>query len=266
MQNQSSSKNRDEENPSIFRHIVTNIGEQPFTRGDGGGGPPTDSESGAHAAEVNIELMPGELRGNIFSSTMIAQMWRQEVGEIPGIASLTFTSSLFHGGQAVYVELTHYDFEQLLSAAEDLKLRLNEYSGVSDISDTFEPGKLELKLELNEQGRTLGLTLADLARQVRQGFYGHEVQRVQRGRDDIRVMVRYPKDERTSMGDIENMRIRLSDGTEIPFNAVAAVRMGRGYAAINRADRRRIVSVTADVDLWQQCEFNVAGLVISDRA
>jgi multidrug efflux pump subunit AcrB len=237
----------EEKMPSIFGHISATIGDQPFTR-EGTGGPPKASDYGAHAAEVNIELLSGEVRGREYSSTMIAQMWREKVGEIAGISSLTFNSSLFHGGDAINVEMSHYDFEQLLLVVEEVKQILSEYTGVIDIEDTFEPGKMELKLELKEQGSMLGLTLSDVARQVRQGFYGDEVQRIQRGRDDIRVMVRYPKEERKSLADIENMRIRLPDGTEIPFNNVAEVYMGRGYANINRADRRRIVNVKADVD------------------
>ncbi|MHC5172619.1 MAG: efflux RND transporter permease subunit, partial [Planctomycetota bacterium] len=231
----------------MFVHMSTDIGQQPFTRGDAGG-PPTSSDSGSHAAEINIQLLEGQYRGSGYSSEKIASMWREEVGQVPGVSSLTFTSSLFHGGTAIYVEMSHRDFDVLLAAVEDVKKTLAEYNGVYDISDTFEAGKLELKLSLKESGRTLGLSWEDLARQVRQGFYGDEVQRVQRGRDDIRVMVRYPESERTSLADIENMRIRLKDGTEIPFKKVATVNLGRGYAAINRTDRRRVVSVTADVD------------------
>jgi multidrug efflux pump subunit AcrB len=186
-------------------------------------------------------------------------MWREEVGPVPGVSSLTFTSSLFHGGSAIYVEMSHRNFDILLAAAEDLKQTLTEYNGVFDISDTFEAGKLELKLSLKETARMLGLSWEDLARQVRQGFYGDEVQRVQRGRDDVRVMVRYPENERQSLADIENMRIRLKDGTEVPFKEVASVNLGRGYAAINRTDRRRVVSVTADVDLLVTTGNEVVG-------
>ncbi|MCH7918541.1 MAG: efflux RND transporter permease subunit [Planctomycetes bacterium] len=232
---------------SLFTHIATSIGEQPFTRGDAGG-PPTRADRGGHAAEVNIELLDGETRGNRFSSERIARLWREEVGEIPGVSSLTFTSSLFAGSDAISVEMSHRNFDELLAAVEEFKQTLGEYEGVIDITDTFEPGKLELKVSLKERGRFLGLTQADLARQVRQGFYGDEVQRIQRGRDDVRIMVRYPREHRRSMADMEAMRIRLEDGTEIPFGEVANVSLGRGYAIINRANRRRIVSVTADVD------------------
>ena len=235
---------RDKNNPSIFGHMSTSIGEQPFTRH--GGGPPRESGSGANVAEINIELLSGEKRD--IPSAEVAKKWRQMVGEIPGISSLTFTAEFFRAGDAINVELSHWDFEQLLAAAESLKQVLSEYQGVTDIDDSFELGKMELKLALTDKGRTAGLTLSDLARQVRQGFYGHEVQRVQRGRDDIRIMVRYPRDQRKSLADIENMRIRLPDGTQIPFSLVAEVHMGRGYAVINRSDRRRIVNVKADVD------------------
>lgn len=233
--------------PSIFKHVATDIGAQPFSSG-GDGGPVDDAAGGggAHLAEVNIELLSSEER--TITSTEVAKRWRNEVGSIPGISSLTFTSSLFTAGDAINIEMSHRDFDTLLAAAEKLKLALAEYDGVTDIDDSFEPGKLELKLALKEEGRTLGFNLADLARQARQGFYGEEVQRVQRGRDDVRVMVRYPIDERKSIADIENVRLRLKDGTEVPFGKAATISMGRGYASIRRADRRRVVNVTADVD------------------
>ncbi len=237
---------KDEHAPSILRHVATTIGVQPFTSGTRGGPVPQGGGLGSHLAEVNIELLSGEERD--ITSPEIANRWRQQVGEIPGVSLLTFTSELMSTGKKINVELSHRDFGSLLEAVEKLKLILTEYNGVSDIADSFEEGKAELKLELKDTGRTLGLTLSDLARQVRQGFYGEEAQRIQRGRDDIRVMVRYPKEERKSLADVENMRIRLSDGTEIPFKTVAEVKYGRGYATIRRADRRRIVNVTADVD------------------
>ena len=232
--------------PSIFKHMSTAIGEHPSARGEGPRRVESSGSSSAHLAEVNVELLDGEKRD--VSSVTLKNRWRELVGEIAGISSLSFVSELLHVGDDINVELSHNNFDRLLEAVEELKIIIGEYAGTSDIADSFEVGKAELKLSLKDTGRTLGLTLSDLARQVRQGFYGEEVQRIQRGRDDIRVMVRYPEDERRSIGDIENMRIRLSDGTEIPFMAVADIEHGRGYATIRRADRRRIVNVTADVD------------------
>ncbi|HUW18510.1 MAG TPA: efflux RND transporter permease subunit [Sedimentisphaerales bacterium] len=233
--------------PSIIKHVATTIGDQPQSRGGHGPVRGVGAVSDSHLAEVNIELLGAEGREDI-SSADLKNRWRQLVGEIPGVSSLTFFAEIMSTGEPINVELSHQNFDTLLNAVEKLKSFLREFSGVSDIADSFEEGKAELKLRLKDTGRTLGLTLFDLARQVRQGFYGEEAQRIQRGRDDIRVMVRYPEQERKSLADIENMRIRLPVGTEVPFKEVAHVDYGRGYAAIQRADRRRVVNVTADVD------------------
>ncbi len=231
---------------SIKKHISTTIGALPTV---GRGGPvQVDLATGgqSHLAEVNIELLGAEERD--LSSTAVKNRWRELVGEVAGASSLTFISEFASTGDPINVELSHQDFDMLLAASEKLKGILRDYTGVGDIQDDFEPGKAELKLKIKDTGRTLGLTLSDLARQVRQGFYGDEVQRIQRGRDDIRVMVRYPEAERRSLADVENMRIRLPNGTEIPFDTVAEVQYGRGYSAIKRVDRKRVVSVSADVD------------------
>ena len=234
-----------EAKPSIYRHISTTIGAQPGSQR----GPirVNAGASSAHLGEVNIELLDSEHRGEI-SSTDLKNRWRDLVGEIPGVSSLTFMSEMFSAGEAINVRLTHEDMDTLIEAADVLKEKLRQFEGTGDISDSFEEGKAEIKLSLKDQGRTLGLTLSDLASQVRQGFYGDEAQRIQRGRHDIRVMVRYPQEYRKSIADIENMRIRLADGAEIPFSTVAHVEYGRGYSTIKRAERARVVYVTADVD------------------
>ena len=200
----------------------------------------------SHLGEVNVELLGAEDRD--VSSALLLSQWRDLVGEVPGAVSLTFQANIFSAGDAVSVQLAHRDFDTLLAAVDRLKGIIAEYPGTRDVADSFLPGKKELKLTLTPEGRAVGLTLSDLARQVRAGFYGQEVQRVQRGRDDVRVMVRYPEAERKSMGDIERMRVRLPDGSEVPFATVASVEEGRGYAVIDRADRRRVVTVSADVD------------------
>ena len=139
-------------------------------------------------------------------------------------------------------------FDELQDAAEWLKDKLGDYEEVIDIADSFREGKEEIQLQIKPEAEALGLTQIDLARQVRSAFYGEEVQRIQRGRDDVRVMLRYPQKERQSLANLQNMRIRMPDGKEIPFNEVAQLTFGRGYESIRRIDRRRAVNVTADVD------------------
>ena len=232
--------------PSVLQHMATTIGTQPRAAG---GGPMAQQATGgdsSHIGEVNVELLGAEDRE--VSSALLLSKWRDLVGEVPGAVSLTFQANIFSAGDAVSVQLAHRDFVTLLGAVERLQGVIAEYPGTKDVADSFLPGKKELKLTLTPEGRAVGLTLSDLARQVRAGFYGQEVQRVQRGRDDVRVMVRYPEAERKSMGDIERMRVRLPDGSEVPFATVANIEEGRGYAVIDRADRRRVVTVSADVD------------------
>lgn len=228
----------------IIKSIATAVGQGPFM----GGGPEgtRDQVAQSHIASVNVELLSGEERG--ISSAEFANSWRKNLGDIAGISSLKFDYALFSAGDKIKVQLSHRDFDKLLEAVEILKQKLAQYPGVKDISDDFQEGKREIKLNITPQGETLGLRLGDLARQVRQGFYGEEIQRIQRGKNDVRVMLRYPEEQRKSLIDIENMRVRLSDGTEVPFNVVADLQFGKGYSTITRADRKRVINVSADVD------------------
>jgi multidrug efflux pump subunit AcrB len=235
-----------EDGSSVIMHVQTSIGSQPRSAGGGPGAGASTTPVGAHLVEVNAELLKAEYR-NVPSPEM-ARRWRELCGPITGAVSLTFTANLFRGGDPVNVQLASSDTEDLIVAAQELKAELAEFPGVIDISDSFREGKIEVKLGLKPEARTLGLTLADLARQVRRGFYGDEAMRIQRGRDEVKVMIRYPEEERRSMGNIESMRIRTPQGDEVPFGRVATVEIGRGYASIERADRQRVVSVTGDVD------------------
>jgi multidrug efflux pump subunit AcrB len=235
---------RSSDEPSLFRNVFSFVGAQPLAgariMGSAGSG------SSAHLAEVGIELLPSEQRD--VGSDEISRRVRETLGEVAGPESITFASSLFSAGKDVEIQLSSKDFDQLLLAVERLKGEIRNYPGTSDIQDSFQEGKLEMKLALKKRARTLGLTLTDLGRQVRQGFYGDQALRVQRGRDDVRVMIRYPEQERRSLTDVERMRIRTPDGAQVPFSEVALVSIGRGYANIQRADGHRVVSVSADID------------------
>ncbi len=242
----------------VVNYVYATVGKTPSGVGGGGPGGGGQSASASNLGGVFIELSGAEQRP--VGSTELANRWREAIGAIPDAVEVKFNSSLFSAGDPIYVQLTGTDIDELRNAATTLKERLAQYAGVYDITDSFREGKQELKLGIKPAAETLGLSLQDLARQVRQAFYGEEAQRIQRGRDDVRVMVRYPESARRSLGDLEGMRIRTPDGQEVPFSQVAVVEPGRGFASIKRVDRRREVSVTADLDASQ----TTAGQVIAD--
>ncbi|MEZ4386204.1 MAG: efflux RND transporter permease subunit [Candidatus Krumholzibacteriia bacterium] len=232
--------------PDQVISVQTTIGQQP--RSAGGAGPMggQDTGRGPHLMEVSAELLPGEQRA--VKASEIARRWRERTGAIPDAVELSFAANLFSAGKPIQVQLSSSNPQDLVAAAGDLKQELAAYPGVIDISDSFREGKLELKLSLKREARALGLSLRDLADQVRQGFYGAEVMRIQRGRDEVKVMVRYPEAERTSLAFVEGMRVRTPAGAEVPFAQVARVELGRGYASIDRTDRQRVVNVFGDID------------------
>ena len=227
-------------------HELASIGQHPFREVQGG--PVVDGATarGDYLGEVNLELLPSELR--TVSAETIANRWRERVGAIPGAVELSIEHDLFGGGKAIDLQLSGEDLGKVREVAEIVKERLAGYPGVIDITDTYRAGKPEIELALTSEGEALGLTLQGLGRQVRQGFFGEEAQRIQRNRDDVRVMVRYPEDDRRSLGDLERMRVRTPGGDEVPFATVATGSIGRGPAAITRKDRRRSINVQAEVD------------------
>ncbi len=237
---------RQETGMDYFRHVSAAVGDQPMmSRGNGPMGPLAVA-SAANIGEVTIELAPAETRS--YTSEQLGLMWRDATDPIPEAVEVNFDMSVMSPGNDVDVQLAGPDIDQLRTAADEVKQRLAAYAGVYEISDSFRAGKVEMQLGIKPAAETLGLTLQDLGRQVRQAFYGEEAQRIQRGRDDIRVMVRYPQDDRRSLGNLENMRIRTPNGGEVPFGQVAQVEPGRGFASIKRVDRNRAVNVTASVD------------------
>ncbi len=229
---------RPDDAPPLLEHTVSLIGAQFGHRGS--------ADSGGHLAQVWIQLLEGEKR-NISAADLVRE-WRQRVGKVPDAESLVFQSQIHSAGNPIEVHLSLDDHNVLMKAAEELKTELEGFSGVFDINDSFLPGKMEMQLKLKPAADNLGLKLADLAQQVRHAFYGAEAMRFQRDKDEIKVLVRYPDEERKSLGNAEEMRIRTADGNEVPFSAVAEVNMQRGYAAIDRAQRLRVIKVSADVN------------------
>lgn len=217
--------------------------------------------AGPNTGFVRIELIPGSERE--VTTRDLEVLWDQETGLIPGAIRQTY-ESLIGGppGADIHVELRGNDTDTLVAAAADLKDILNEYDGVFQVQDSFRPGKNEIRLDLKPEAQALGITLDDLARQVYAGFYGVEPFRLQRGRDDIRVKVRYVKDERDRLSQLENVRIRTPQGQNVPFYSVADVEFTQGYAAITRTDGQRTVDVTASVDP----DVIGADLVLADLA
>ena len=202
----------------------------------------------SHLGLVIFEIVPPETRTLKVSSTDLAREWRKMIGAIPGAEQMSFVGHIRHGGLPLDIELKGQNFEELEKLSEAIKSYLAGYPGVFDISDNYEAGKEELKLTIKPEAELLGVTLADLARQVRQAFLGREAQRIQRGRDDVRIVVRYPANERRSLENLKNMRIRTPSGDEVPFRDVAQVEIGRSSAAIHRTDRFRTLNVSADVN------------------
>ena len=230
------------EGQTVLRHLYRVVGGTIAEGGPAGGA----GESGAHMAALALFLTKSEERD--ITATEIANVWRRKVGEVPGVESITFKSNLIRMGANIDVRLAHDDFAVLTAAAARVKEELAKYPGVGDIEDSYPRGKRELKIRLKPEARTLGITEEDLGRQIRGAFYGAEALRLQRGRNEVKVMVRYPESDRQSLWDLEAMRIRTPQGGEIPLTRAAWIEEGRGYSTISRADRKRVVNVTATVE------------------
>ena len=202
---------------------------------------------GPASGQVIVELAKGENRE--LDGFEIVNQWREKVQEMPGVKNLQFQASVDGGGGGdIVFLLKSRSMDDLTAATSELKKELAAYSGVFDIRDSLSGGNDEIVLKLKPEAEILGITLADLARQVRYGFYGAEVQRVQRDREEVKVMVRYPKHERHSLGNLENMQIRTVTGDEVPFSSVASFDIKPSFATITRVNGERSVTVLAAVD------------------
>ena len=214
------------------------------TAGSAGGGDAGQS----HLGRVMFEITPPEERALQVTSRELVMQWRRAIGDIPGAKEINYRAEIGRGGSPVSVRLSGRDFDRLKIAAQKTKDKLATYPGIEDITDTFASGKQELILEIKPAAEQLGVTLSDLSTQVRQAFFGFEVQTIQRDRDDVRVVVRYPSSERQSLDNLQTMMIRTPDGSNVPFSEVADADIGRGFSSITRVDRKRTVNIEADID------------------
>jgi multidrug efflux pump subunit AcrB len=183
------------------------------------------------------------------STAKVTELWREELGEISGLQSLRFESDRGGPGRGptITVELSHRDISVLNKASNKLAKHLATFPNVNDIDDGYTVGKEQLDFELTEAGRNLGITSSEIARQIRNSFFGSEALRQQRGRNQVRVMVRLPEEERESEYYIENLIIKTPLNREVPLFEIAKVKRGRSYTSISRRDGKRTLSVTANV-------------------
>ncbi len=238
-----SEKYKADDGGSILKHVLSSAGTQPFQTGVVLGGPPRAT----HIGEVTLELSPAG--GRSIGSEEIVAEWRRLVGTIPGVVELSMQAETASGGNAIDVNLTGPDLDRLVEATAFAKKGLESFTGTIDISDSNREGKDELRFDkLTPAGRAMGFRLENVAMQVRDAFYGNEVQRLQRGRDEVKVMVRFPQEDRRTLESLETMKIRTPSGDEVPLLQVVTLEPGRGPAVINRTDRQRSIKITADVE------------------
>ncbi len=225
-------KSQREDERDVITGIKRDIGSNDF------------GESGSHAGKLTVELMSGEERN--LDSFILANRLREKVGLIPGLQNVSYGRTGFFG-KPIDVSLLGNNLEQLNRAKDMLFEELNNFSTLKDVTISSQEGRRELDITLKPKAYSLGLTLRDVARQVRQGFFGDEVQRIQRGRDEIKVWVRYTDEDRAELGKLNQMLIRTPAGAEYPFSELAEYKIERGITNISRLNNKREVSVNANL-------------------
>lgn len=226
--------------PVTGQSIILNVLS---SSGSGGRG-----NDGTNYGRVRFETIPPEERHFEINNSKIITEWRKMIGEIPGAEELAFRSELMHIGNPIDVQLSGNNFEDLQKVADLVKQYLVTQKGVYDISDSMSSGKQELRIQLKPQAYALGISESDVIRQVREAFYGYEAQRIQRGRDDVRVMVRFPLDERQAIANLEDFRIVTETGRSVPVAQVVDLVPGTSPTTIYRNDLKRTLNVVAEID------------------
>ncbi len=209
----------------------------------------TGNGSGGHVGQVFVELHDSSHRA--ISSNDLINLWRKAAGEFNGAERVTFDSaSMGPGGNPIEFKLLApaANHDQLVAAIDETKAKLATYRGVYDIRDDATPGKTEFQIRIKDRAQAMGVTDLELAETIRNAYYGAEVMRLQRGRHEVKLMVRYPQDERNSLTGFSEIRIRGNDGVERPITELAEITVTQGYSEINRLDQRRSITITTDLD------------------
>lgn len=209
----------------------------------------TQNNNGSNVGQVSVELKDASER-SVSSNELIA-LWRKEAGEFTGAERVTFDSaSVGPGGNPIEFKLLAPANKQmeLDAAVEMAKAELATYAGVYDIRDDATPGKIEFQIKVKDSAQSMGVTSADLADTIRNTYYGAEVMRLQRGRHEVKLMVRYPESERTSLAQFREIRVRGNDNVERPITELAEITPAQGYSEINRLDQQRSITIVTDLD------------------
>ncbi|MCM4150825.1 AcrB/AcrD/AcrF family protein [Arenibacter sp. N53] len=202
---------------------------------------------GSSTASLDINLLPGEERPDAIISDLITNRLRELVGPVIGVESLIYGSGGNFGGSPVSVSLLGNNIEELKAAKKELKAILENNALLKDVADNDPAGIKEIRLELKENAYLMGLDLRSVMNQVRAGFFGAQAQRFQRGQDEIRVWVRYDRASRSSINDLDDMRITTPNGSKVPLKEIATYVIERGDVAINHLEGQREIQVSADI-------------------
>ena len=231
--------------PSLLEGVTITVGRRPRVEGGGLEPIPTMNPE-SNIAAIEFKLLGAQQRN--MSTIAVVQQWREEVGVLPYVRGIEFSGEVIDLGSPVVVILSHPDPGRLVSIADSVVDGLRSVAGVFDVRSDHAPGVGEIQLELRPEARTLGLTVEDVARQVRAAFFGVEAVRLQRNREEVRVYARLPGEERQAITDVEGYLLRTQAGAEVPIGQAASMTMGTSPPSVRRQDGQRVVNVTADVD------------------
>lgn len=203
---------------------------------------------GSATASLVINLLPGEERPDAIRSNLVTARIRELVGPVLGVESLVYGSGGNFGGSPVSVSLLGNNIQELKAAKDQLKTAMLDNALLKDVSDNDPAGIKEIRLQLKDNAYLLGLDLRTVMNQVRSGFFGNQALRFQRGQDEIRVWVRYDRENRSSIVDLDQMRIATPTGDKVPLQEIASYSIERGDVAINHLDGQREIQINADLD------------------